>query len=449
MAQENALLSAPEAQPDVGRPLEEVTATAALHPESIRGEPWLRRQARSLVVSRLEKLAEGRLSIREHGEVRRFGDPGTFPLEGTIAIHDSAFWERVAWGGSVGAAEAFCDGFWSTADLTTVVRIFARNQDALQGMDSGFGSLAAPVRRLLHRMRSNTRSGSIRNIAAHYDTGNEFFSEFLDSTLTYSCAIFPDALSTLETAQQWKLDTICRKLGLGRDDHLLEIGTGWGGLAIHAARKYGCRVTTTTISKRQFEYTSKAVETAGLEDRITLLQSDYRDLPAALDERFDKLVSIEMIEAVGHGYLPAYFEVIGRMLKPDGLALLQAITIPDQKYDAYRKSVDFIQKYIFPGALLPSMARIQDCVRTRTDLRLLDVEDLTPHYARTLKSWSDRFEAREDEIATLGLSEAERRKWKYYFGYCEGGFLERTIGDVQILFGKPMNRRNTRPSSFA
>jgi cyclopropane-fatty-acyl-phospholipid synthase len=407
------------------------------------------RQARGLVIGRLEKLAAGRVSIQEDGEVRRFGTPGTFPLEGTITIHDSAFWERVAWGGSIGAGEAFCDGFWSTPDLTAVVRIFARNQDALHGVDSGFGALAAPARRLLHRMRSNTKSGSIRNIAAHYDTGNEFFSKFLDSTLTYSCAIFPDALSTLETAQQWKLDTVCKKLELGRGDHLLEIGTGWGALAIHAARKYGCRVTTTTISQRQFEYASKAVAAAGLNDRITLLQSDYRDLPAALDERFDKLVSIEMIEAVGHSYLPRYFEVISRMLKADGLALLQAITIPDQKYDAYRKSVDFIQQYIFPGALLPSMARIQQCVRTRTDLRLLDVEDLTPHYARTLKAWNDRFEAREDEIAELGLSETERRKWKYYFGYCEGGFLERTIGDVQILSGKPLNRRNVRPSSFA
>jgi cyclopropane-fatty-acyl-phospholipid synthase len=417
--------------------------------EACRGESWLGRQARRLVVGRLEKLAEGQLSIQENGETRRFGNPGTFPLEGTIRIHDSAFWERVAWGGSIGAGEAFCDGFWSTPDLAAVIRIFARNQDALQDMDSGFGALAAPVRRLLHRMRSNTKSGSLRNIAAHYDTGNEFFSKFLDSTLTYSCAIFPDALSTLETAQQWKLDTICRKLELSRKDHLLEIGTGWGALAIHAARKYGCRVTTTTISKRQFAHASKAIRDAGLADRITILRSDYRDVPAKLDQRFDKLVSIEMIEAVGHGYLPVYFEVIGRMLRPDGLALLQAITIPDQRYEAYRRSVDFIQQYIFPGALLPSMGRIQECVRERTDLRLLDVEDLTPHYARTLKAWSDRFGARENEIAELGLSEAERRKWKYYFGYCEGGFLERTIGDVQILFGKPMNRRNVQPSSFA
>ncbi|MDH3253974.1 MAG: cyclopropane-fatty-acyl-phospholipid synthase family protein [Acidobacteriota bacterium] len=397
------------------------------------------------MIGKLARITAGRLTVVESGERRHFGTRGTFPLEGTVVVHDSAFWERVAWGGSIGAGEAYCDGLWSTPDLTTVVRILARNQEVLQVMDSGIGSLAAPLHRFLHRQRTNTKSGSIRNIAAHYDTGNEFFSTFLDATLTYSCAIFPDALSTLETAQEWKLDTICTKLGLDPDDHLLEIGTGWGGLAIHAARKYGCRVTTTTISQQQFSYASRAVAEADLEDRITVLQADYRDLPAAVNERFDKLASIEMIEAVGHRYLPTYFDVIDRMLKPDGLVLLQAITIPDQRYETYRRSVDFIQHYIFPGAILPSMARIQECVKKRTDLRLVDVEDLTPHYARTLKAWSDRFETREDEIAALGLSEAERKKWKYYFGYCEGGFLERTIGNVHMLFGKPLNRRDVQP----
>ncbi len=445
MAQENALLSAPEAQPDL-EPVEPAGGNA--HESRTARDPWLRRRARRLVSSRLERLAEGRLTISENGATREFGRPGTFPLEAAITIHDPAFWERLAWGGSIGAGEAFCDGLWTTPDLTAVIRLFARNQKALQGFDSGLGTLAAPLRSLLHRLRTNTRAGSLRNIAAHYDTGNEFFSKFLDSTLTYSCAIFPDALSTLETAQQWKLDTICKKLELDRNDHVLEIGTGWGGLAIHAARKHGCRVTTTTISRQQFEYASKAIEEAGLDDRITVLRADYRDLPVLLNQRFDKLVSIEMIEAVGHRFLPGYFEVISRMLKDDGLALLQAITIPDQRYDAYRRSVDFIQHYIFPGALLPSMARIQECVRTRTDLRLLDLEDLTPHYARTLKAWNDRFETREDEIAELGLSALERRKWKYYFGYCEGGFLERTVGNIQILFGKPLNRRQVSPSSF-
>lgn len=449
MAQENTLLSSSEAQPKLISTRDSAGRMARSEIFAPVRESWLARQARRLVTARLDKLSAGRLTMHENGVVRTFGAGGPESLDGSLTIHDPAFWERVAWGGSIGAAEAFCDGFWSTPDLTTVIRIFARNQQALAEMDSGLGALAAPLRGVVHRLRTNTKSGSIRNISAHYDTGNEFFSKFLDSTLTYSCAIFPDALSTLETAQQWKLDTICKKLELGPEDHLLEIGTGWGGLAIHAARKYGCRVTTTTISRQQFEYASRRIDSAGLGDRITILRHDYRDVPAQLHQRFDKLVSIEMIEAVGHRYLPDYFEVISRMLKPDGLALLQAITIPDQKYESYRKSVDFIQHYIFPGALLPSMARIQECVGSSTDLRLLDLEDLTPHYARTLRTWHDRFEKRESEIAQLGVSEAERRKWKYYFSYCEGGFLERTIGDVQILFGKPLNRRHVKPSSFA
>ncbi len=449
MAQENALLSPPEEQPRLAPPPADEGTRTEERDSTVRDESWLRRQARRLVRRKLEGLAEGQLTVVENGEERRFGDLDAYPLEGTIIVHDPIFWERVAWGGSIGAGEAFCDGQWSTPNLTRVVRIFARNQVALQMMESGSGALTAPLRRLLHRRRSNTRTGSIRNIASHYDAGNEFFAKFLDPTLTYSSAIFPDAFSSLETAQQWKLDTICKKLELGPEDHLLEIGGGWGSLAVHAARKYGCRVTTTTISKRQFEYASKAIANASLAHRITILRSDYRDLPLGLDERFDKLASIEMIEAVGHRYHPAYFEAISRLLKPDGLALLQAITIPDQSYENYRRSVDFIQQYIFPGAMLPSMARIQECVRRKTDLRLLAVEDLTPHYARTLAQWSDRFAARENEIEELGLSAPERRKWQYYFAYCEGGFRERTIGDFQILFGKPMNRRDARPSSWA
>jgi cyclopropane-fatty-acyl-phospholipid synthase len=369
-----------------------------------------------------------------------------------VVVHSSVFWERIAWGGSIGAAEAYCEGHWSTPDLVAVIRIFARNQKALQGMDSGTAAISAPIRRFLHYLRSNTKSGSIRNISAHYDTGNDFFSKFLDSTLSYSCAIFPDHTSSLETAQQWKLEMICKKLELRPSDHVLEIGTGWGGLAIHAARKHGCRVTTTTISQQQFDYAAKAVTAAGLESLVTVLKTDYRDLPRELLKRqregFDKLVSIEMIEAVGHRYLPLYFEVVSRMLKPDGLALLQAITIPDQRYDDYRRSVDFIQQYIFPGGLVPSLARIQECIKTSTDLGLVNLEDLTLHYARTLAVWSQRFKSQQDSIAALGLTEEERRKWMYYFGYCEGGFRERIIGDVQILLGKPLNRSNGQPSSW-
>ncbi len=357
-----------------------------------------------------------------------------------VLVLDGAFWERLAWGGSIGAAEAYCDGLWTTPNLTAVVRVLARNRDALAGVDGGTARALAPLRRLLHARRGNTRAGSIRNIAAHYDAGNELFAQFLDPTLTYSCAIFPDAFSTLETAQNYKLDAICRKLELASGDRLVEIGTGWGGLAIHAARKYGCEVVTTTISERQFDYARRAVAGAGLAEQVTVLREDYRSLPARFRGSFDKLVSIEMIEAVGHAYLPRYFEVVSDLLAPDGLALLQAILIPDQRYGEYRRSVDFIQQYIFPGGLLPSLARIQECTATRTDLRLVDLEDLTAHYARTLREWRRRFERNEDKIAALGLTEPERRKWKYYFGYCEGGFLERAVADVQLLFAKPASR---------
>jgi cyclopropane-fatty-acyl-phospholipid synthase len=431
MAEENTLLSTSQ----------EPTSLLAELNGSV-DQPWLRRLARRLVLTRLEKIELGRLEVLEAGSRLEFGATSAeSPLVARVVVEDGAFWEQLAWGGSIGAAEAYCDGLWSTPDLTAVVRVLARNQDALREVEGGTARITAPFRQLLHRLRSNTREGSIRNISAHYDTGNEFFAQFLDKTLTYSCAIFPDDFSTLETAQEWKLDTVCRKLELGPGDRLIEIGTGWGGLAIHAARKYGCEVVTTTISEKQFEYASQVVADAGLGDKVSVLQEDYRNLPSLYRRGFDKLASIEMIEAVGHSFLPRYFEVLSELLKPEGLALIQAILIPDQRYDDYRRSVDFIQQYIFPGGHLPSMARIQDCTAQRTDLRLVDLEDLTPHYARTLSEWRRRFDANEDEIAALGLSAAERRKWKFYFSYCEGGFLEQTVCDAHLLFAKPANRR--------
>ena len=431
MAQENPLLPASQASAHL---------FGALTRE--RRQSWLRRLARRLSLSRLTRIEHGRLEILEGGSRLVFGAVSErCPLTARVSIKDGAFWERLAWGGSIGAAEAYCDGLWSTPDLTKVIRVLACNQEASDNVDGGTARLTAPLRRLLHFTRSNTRAGSIRNISAHYDTGNEFFSRFLDSTLTYSCAIFPDATSTLETAQHWKLDKICRKLGLAPGDRVIEIGTGWGGLAIHAARNYGCEVVTTTISKQQFEYASRAVTEAGIADRVTLLEEDYRELPRRFAGSFDKLVSVEMIEAVGHSYLPRYFEVLSELLKPEGMALVQAILIPDQRYEQYRRAVDFIQRYVFPGGLLPSLARIQECTATCTDLSLVDLEDLTPHYARTLAEWRRRFGIHEEEIAALGVSEPERRKWKFYFSYCEGGFLERTVAAAQLLFAKPANRR--------
>ena len=354
-----------------------------------------------------------------------------------MVVADPACWRSFAWGGSIGAAEAYCRGWWSAPDLTAVVRVLARNRDALERVDGGAAALLRPLRRILHRRRRNTRAGSRRNVAAHYDSGNDFFGVFLDPTMTYSGAVFDHEDTSLEAAQRAKLDLVARKLDLGRGDRLVEIGAGWGSFAIHAAGNYGCRVVTTTISERQFQHTSRAVTEAGLADRVTVLNEDYRALAARFPGGFDKLASIEMIEAVGHDYLPAYLRTVDRLLAPDGLALLQAILIPDQRYERYRRSVDFIQHHIFPGGLLPSLARIQACAAEASDLRLLDLEDLTPHYARTLAEWRARFDARDAEVAALGLPLPERRKWRFYFAYCEGGFLERTIANAQLLYAKP------------
>ena len=286
-------------------------------------------------------------------------------------------------------------------------------------------------------MRRNTLQGSRKNIAAHYDLGNEMFALFLDDTMMYSCAIFEHPQMSLQQASIEKLERVCRKLELQPGDHLLEIGTGWGGLALHAARHYGCRVTTTTISHEQYRMALQRVEQAGLGDRITVLCEDYRNLSG----EYDKLVSIEMIEAVGHAYFDTYFEQCSRLLKSDGLMLLQSITIADQRYAAAKRSVDFIQRYIFPGGCLPSVAVLSDSVARNTDMRMLHLEDIGPHYATTLKRWRQRFMARLDSVRALGYPEEFIRMWEYYLCYCEGGFRERAIGTVQVLLGKPLNRR--------
>ncbi len=411
------------------------------------GRPWTERVARRLVLERLGWMASGRLEVRENDALHVFGGPaGDPPLEARIMVEDPACWRAFAWGGSIGAAEAYCEGWWSSPDLTAVVRVLARNREALERVDGGTATALKPLRRILHRLRRNTRAGSRRNIAAHYDAGNDFFAAFLDPTMTYSCGIFDREDASLEEAQRAKLDLVCRKLDLRPGDRLVEIGSGWGSLAIHAAGNYGCRVVTTTISEQQFEHARRAVAEAGLGDRVTVLKEDYRGLAARFPGGFDKLASIEMIEAVGHDYLPAYLRTVSELLAPEGLALLQAILIPDQRYERYRRSVDFIQRHIFPGGLLPSLARIQRCAAEASDLRLVDLEDLTPHYARTLAEWRARFDAQEDRVAGLGLTPQERRKWRFYFAYCEGGFLERTIANAQLLYAKP-GFRGTVPLS--
>jgi cyclopropane-fatty-acyl-phospholipid synthase len=393
--------------------------------------------AQRAVRSRLAGLHHGRVTLHDESGEQHFGQIGRdCPLQARVQIHDARFWSELAFGGSIGAGEAYMLGYWSTDDLTALVRILLRNREVLDGMEGGLARLTAPLQKGLHWFNRNTRTGSRRNIAAHYDLGNDFFALFLDPTLMYSCAIFEGPQMTLEQAQRTRLDRICRKLALSPNDHLLEIGTGWGAMAMHAAQHYGCRVTTTTISRQQYELAGERIAAAGLSDRITLLLEDYRDLRG----RYDKLVSIEMIEAVGHHYYDTYFRQCGRLLGENGLMLLQAITIADQRYEEARRSVDFIQRHIFPGSTIPSTTVMLDAVTRMTDMKLVHLEDIGPHYATTLRCWRENLLRNRDVVSGLGYPDAFIRMWEFYFSYCEGGFEERAIGDVQMLLAKPGNR---------
>jgi cyclopropane-fatty-acyl-phospholipid synthase len=394
---------------------------------------FFNRLARRLVLRRLEKLDNGRLLVVDGHECKNFGSSGNADLVATVTVRDPRFYRHLAVGGSLGAAEAYIRGYWACDNLLELVRIFCRNAAVAGDLERGPARILSPLARIAHWLRRNTSSGSRRNIAAHYDLGNDFFSLFLDQTMAYSCAVFPRAESTLYEASVAKFNRICHKLTLTANDHILEIGSGWGSFAVHAAQRYGCRVTTTTISRKQYDYTRQQVAAAGLADRITVLCEDYR----ALKGTYDKLVSIEMIEAVGHEYFDTFFHVCSERLKPHGMMLLQAIVIPDQRYDRYRRSVDFIQRYIFPGGCLPSIGAISRSVGRATDFRLTHLEDITPHYAETLAFWRQRFRANLDQVRDLGFSEEFIRTWDFYFCYCEGAFRERAIGDVQILLVKP------------
>lgn len=361
------------------------------------------------------------------------------PLKAHLTLHDPSVWRDIAFGGTLAAAEAYMDGRWSCDNLTALVRIMATNVEQVnRQLDHPLKRFGAPITRLLHAFNRNTRQGARRNISAHYDLGNELFALFLDREhRMYSSAIYPSADASLEDASTYKLDRICQKLALSPSDHLLEIGTGWGGLALYAAQHYGCQVTTTTISREQYEHARTRVAEAGLEDRITLLFKDYRDL----DGQFDKLVSIEMIEAVGHHYLPTYLQTLERHLKPDGLALIQAITVRDQRYRFALKEVDFIKKYIFPGGFLPSLTALLNQLTRHTALNLMHQEEIGVHYARTLRDWRERFEQQLDAVRQQGYDERFIRMWRYYLCYCEGGFQERAIGTSQLLLAMPDNRR--------
>jgi len=392
---------------------------------------------RRMVLRQLEKLRHGQLTLRFGGECQLFGDLAS-PLQAEIHILDSAAWGLTAARGSIGAGEAYIHGYWHSPELTAVIRLFVANLDVLDSIERGSLALfGQPVIKALHWLNRNTRAGSQRNIAAHYDLGNELFEQFLDPTMMYSAAMFTSPEQDLEQAQLNKLERICEKLDLQPDDHLLEIGTGWGSMALYAAARYGCRVTTTTLSREQFAYTQQRIEKQGLQDRITLLLKDYRDL----EGQFDKLVSIEMIEAVGHDFLPTYFRQCSRLLKDDGLMLLQAITIRDQRYEQARRNVDFIQRYIFPGGALPSLQRMLNVASQDTDMNLLHMEDFGEHYARTLRLWHENFRRARSELERHGYDDYFYRLWEFYLCYCEGGFIERAIGTAQLLLAKPDARR--------
>ena len=387
--------------------------------------------ARRLVLARLSSLASGWLRVREPQGVHDFGaGPG---ISAEIQVQDAAFFSELAFGGSVGAAESYMLGHWRADDLTALMRLLLRNRAALDGLERGLARLSAPLRGLAHWLHRNTRAGSRRNIAAHYDLGNDFFRLMLDESMMYSCALFERPEMTLAEAQEAKLDRICRALALGPSDHVLEIGTGWGAFAMHAAGRYGCRVTTTTISPSQFELARERVRAAGLEGRVNLLLEDYRDLSGT----YDKIVSIEMIEAIGHRQYGEFFRQVAARLAPRGRMLLQTITIADHLYAGTRDDVDFVKRYVFPGACIPAVSALAEAMARNSDLRILELQDIGPHYATTLARWRDNFFANIEQVRALGYPESFIRLWEFYLCYCEAGFAEGQLGDAQILLARP------------
>ena len=383
--------------------------------------------SKKVVFSLLKKLTDGHIRLIENGQEVSFGNSDA-NIKATVCVHDQKAYSRILWGGSIGAGEAYVEGLWSSDNLVDVIRLFSRNLATLEKHEQRFGFLLNIVNMFKHRSNRNSKEGSRTNIAAHYDLSNEMYEVFLDKAMQYSSAIFPHETTTLEEAQQHKLKTICESLDLSENDHLLEIGTGWGGLACYAAQNYGCQVTTTTISDAQFDLAQKRINDADLHQKITLLKKDYRDLTG----EYSKIVSIEMIEAVGHKFMPTYFGMLDKLLKPGGKSFIQAITMNDQRYDSYVNNVDFIQRNIFPGGHLPSVSVICDLVKNNTNMYMKQLSDYRIDYARTLSAWRATFLANREAIQSLGFSDDFIRLWDYYFCYCEGGFRESAIGLAHI-----------------
>lgn len=417
------------------------TTTANLARDTQRPGNLFDDWARRLLLSQLGQLRRGELILEDASGINRLGESADLTVR--LTIHEPRFFRQAVLEGTLGIAESYLRGDWDCDHLTNLFRIFARQRAFSSRFNRGWARAAHLFQKMGHWLRRNSRIGSRQNIAAHYDLGNDFYQLWLDETLAYSSAVFPTPETSLADASVEKFDRLCRQLALQPDDHLLEIGTGWGGFALHAAQNYGCRVTTTTISQAQHALAAERFARAGLQDRIELLQTDYRDLRG----EYDKLVSIEMIEAVGHEYFDDYFRQCGQLLRPHGSFAIQAIVMPERDYDQYLGSVDFIQKYIFPGGCLPSVSAMLDSVGRTSDLQLVESADFGPHYAETLRRWRRAFHQRLDDVRALGYDERFIRMWDYYLCYCEAAFDERAVGVVQLVFDKPGRRRPVATSS--
>lgn len=405
-------------------------------PQQTRDVPrlnLLQRFARRLLLSWLGKLHGGRIHYADAKCQRKFGRGENSDLQAEWSVTNPRFFSHATFEGSLGIAESYLQGHWQTDNLTDLLRLLYRNLSEVPTHATGLSVMTRLQNVLAFRFNGNSRTGSRRHIAAHYDLSNEFFELFLDPTLMYSAGYFETDKTSLHEASVAKLDRICRKLDLRSTDHVLEIGTGWGGFSLHAVKNFGCRLTTTTISDAQLTKARKRISKAGISESVNVLGADYRDL----NGQFDKVVSIEMVEAVGERYLDTYFRQCARLLKPGGRFVIQAIVMPEDRYDAYRRSVDFIQQYIFPGGFLPSVSAMQNSVGRTSNLRLQSVEDLSAHYARTLQEWRGRFFDRLAEIRALGFDDRFIRMWEYYLCYCEAAFREQAVGVVQMVWQKP------------
>ncbi|NYS59742.1 SAM-dependent methyltransferase [Vreelandella salicampi] len=408
------------------------TAAPAASPSAAQTDRvtrWLKPR----LLKQLDTFQGGYITLIEGTKRHHLGRGG--PLQATVVIRHPRAWKRLAFGGTIGAAESYMEHDWDADNLVALVRLFAANLEQVNGkLETGSARFTRWLLNTAYRFQRNSVEGSKRNIAAHYDIGNDLFSTFLDREhWMYSSAVFPYPDASLEEASTYKLDLMLEKLDVRPEHQLLEIGTGWGGLALHAAKTRGCHVTTTTISEEQYAHTAARIKTEGLEHKITLLKQDYRELTGT----YDRVISVEMIEAVGHQYLDTYLAKIDSLLAEDGQAMLQAITIRDQRFEAAKREMDFIKRYIFPGGFLPSHHAMLKSVTRKTSLNMVALDEIGQHYARTLREWRHRFEASLEAVHAMGYDERFVRMWRYYLCYCEGGFLERSIGTCHLLLAKP------------